>query len=98
MLSTPSSDLIGDRFRVEEELGRGAMGIVVRAYDVTTGNMVAVKRMLVISADAPRFVREAEVLRKLDHPGIALRYIAHGTDALGPWITMDWSTDSWRWR
>jgi serine/threonine-protein kinase len=60
-------------YRVLERLGRGGMGEVVAAQDEVLGRGVAIKRML---DDAPdpravhRFVREARIQARLDHPAI----------------------------
>jgi serine/threonine protein kinase len=68
-------------YRVEARLGEGGMGAVYRARSVIPVREVALK---VIRAGATsermlrRFELEAEVLRRLDHPGIA-RVFAAGT-------------------
>jgi serine/threonine-protein kinase len=67
-------------------LGRGGMGIVCQAWDLVRRSHVAIK---VVSDPHPevqqRFLREADVLARLDHPGIA-RFLslekAHGVDLL----------------
>ncbi|MFO0612194.1 MAG: protein kinase [Polyangiaceae bacterium] len=86
--------LIGDRFRLEALAGQGAMGVVYRAVDQSTGATVALK---VLSGTAGaesnvgrRFLQEAEVLASLEHDSI-VRYIGHGVlpDAK-PWLAMEW--------
>ncbi len=53
------------------ELGRGGMGVVLRARDRATGREVAIKTLLRPQPDAQaRFRREGEALAALDHPGI----------------------------
>jgi tRNA A-37 threonylcarbamoyl transferase component Bud32 len=63
----------GSRYRFGEVLGEGGMGEVVQAFDQQIGRDVAVKR---IRADKPsaeqvaRFVREARVQARLEHPAV----------------------------
>ncbi|WP_394844383.1 protein kinase [Pendulispora brunnea] len=83
--------LIADRFVLEEEAGRGGMGVVHRAFDRTTGRRVALKVLRNTESSAlRRFAREAEVLGKLEHPDI-VRCIAHGEDENGePYLALEW--------
>jgi TolB-like protein/DNA-binding winged helix-turn-helix (wHTH) protein len=64
----------GPRFRLLEEAGRGAMGIVYRAEDVRLGRTVALKVLPGDVANDPaaleRLRREARVSASLNHPGI----------------------------
>ena len=71
-------DLIADRYRVEAELGRGGMGVVLRAHDTRLNRTVAVK-LLPADAAQPEFLRqrlasEARIASALNHPGIATVY------------------------
>ncbi|MDQ3940318.1 MAG: serine/threonine-protein kinase [Actinomycetota bacterium] len=71
-------------YRLEEEIGRGGMGVVYRARRLDTGEVVAVKLMLPeISANhrfRARFVREASLGSDLDHPNIVPIYDAGEAD------------------
>lgn len=64
----------GPRFRLLEEAGRGAMGIVYRAQDVRLGRTVALKVLPEDLAHDPaamqRLRREARIAASLNHPGI----------------------------
>jgi serine/threonine protein kinase len=63
----------GRRYRLGAELARGGMGVVYRADDLTFGREVAVKVVapeLVGGPAARRFVQEAELTGRLQHPGI----------------------------
>jgi serine/threonine-protein kinase len=72
-------------------IGRGGMGEVVAARDPRIGRDVAIKRM---KATAPtpeaieRFLREAKIQARLDHPAIApVHELGHDRDGL-PYFTM----------
>lgn len=63
-----------DGYRLDDVIGRGGMGTVYRATDLSLSKTVALK---VVSADlgadpkfADRFRVEAQALGRLDHPGI----------------------------
>jgi serine/threonine-protein kinase len=74
-------DKIG-RYEIEEELGRGAMGVVLRARDPAIGRLVAIKIIrLTEFADLQerqqlrdRLFREAQSAGILSHPGIVTIY------------------------
>ncbi len=67
-------DLVADRYRLEEELGRGGMGVVFRAIHVGLDRPVALKFLHPEVADnathLKRFQREARAASALKHPGI----------------------------
>jgi CRP-like cAMP-binding protein len=63
-----------DRYRIQQRLGRGAMGVIYAAMHVTSGREVAVKMLrhdLVSDRSAlERFHQEAEIVKGLNHPNI----------------------------
>ncbi len=83
--------LIGERFEIVRLAGSGGMGEVYCARDRTSGELVALKVLAGgRAAEHARFVREAEVLAGLRHPGI-VRYVAHGaTDQGRLFLAMEW--------
>ncbi|WP_155056093.1 serine/threonine-protein kinase [Streptomyces blattellae] len=61
------------RYRLDESIGRGAMGEVWRAYDETLARPVAVKLLLPQDTDptaASRFRLEARTAARIDHPNV----------------------------
>ena len=72
--------MLGSRYEVIRELGRGGMGVVYACVDRATGQKVALKRVEragrpLGSGDTFWFHQEARALASLDHPTIV-----HGRD------------------
>jgi tetratricopeptide (TPR) repeat protein len=66
-------DTLSERYRLDEEIGRGGMGIVYRAWDVELERAVAVKVMAAhLEADdaRDRLFREARAAAALSHPHV----------------------------
>jgi hypothetical protein len=85
--------VINGRFVIESVAGSGGMGTVFRAHDRRSATTVALKLYHGSSDEgthAPRFMREAQLLAALRHPGI-VSYVAHGWTAEGePYLAMEW--------
>ena len=71
-------DFFAAKYRVEEVLGRGGMGAVFRVTHSVTGKSFAVKWLLpqhhAGQEVAQRFIREAQVAGRVDHPNIVEVY------------------------
>lgn len=84
------------RYRIEKELGKGAMGVVYQGRDPKIGRVVAIKTMALAQEfdgseldDArQRFFREAETAGRLQHPHIVTIYDA-GEDQELAYIAME---------
>ncbi len=78
-------------YDLRREIGRGGMGVVYEALQITTRRTVAVKVMLggpfVSPAGRHRFEREVKLAARLDHPGI-VRILESGVVAGQPYYTM----------
>jgi ABC-type transport system substrate-binding protein len=64
---------LANRYEIVGELGRGGMGVVYRARDPLLDREVAVKLVtpdLLTPEVEVRFLREAQVVAKMDHPAI----------------------------
>lgn len=65
--------VIGEKYRIEAELGRGGMGAVFRATHTVSGKPVALKWLLRPTSDeraVQRFTREARAAGRIDHPNV----------------------------
>jgi tetratricopeptide (TPR) repeat protein/tRNA A-37 threonylcarbamoyl transferase component Bud32 len=82
-------------FTLLERLGEGAMGVVWRARQDAPARDVALKMLrggLWSAATLARFRREAELLARLHHPGIAQVYAVGDDGCAGdprPWFAME---------
>jgi len=94
---TPPAQL--GRYRIEEELGRGMMGVVYRAHDPALGRDVALKTVQLAFAIAPdqresfeqRFIAEARAAAALSHPGIVVVHDVGRDPATGsPYIALEY--------
>src|ERR1700733_10367033 len=88
--------LIGGRYRLQEPIGRGAMGIVWRGRGDLLSPRDAVKEVQVTTQATPaeaeviyqRTLREARTAGRLRHPGVVK--VHEGVQGAGrPWITME---------
>lgn len=63
--------VVAGRFRIERALGAGGMGSVLLAHDTRLDRRVALKFLLGLSQQTcARFLREAQILATLRHPGV----------------------------
>jgi serine/threonine protein kinase len=93
-------ELLGDRYRVERQIGRGGMSQVFEAIDTKFGALVAVKVGRPPDGDyedfLARFKREAKIGRRLGTESSrfvrALDWGQHGTDLC--WLAMDLVADA----
>jgi eukaryotic-like serine/threonine-protein kinase len=81
-----------DRFRIERLVTRGGMASVFRAIDLTSGETVAIKVPHPELESDPlfydRFHREADIGRKLNHPGVVK--ILPDEDQSRVYMAMEW--------
>lgn len=96
--------LIADRYRLDERIGSGGMGVVWRAHDVRLNRTVAVKQLLLGPGQSPaeadesraRAMREGRIAARLQHPhAINVFDVALGPDVEGgqdsqPWLVMEY--------
>ena len=88
--------VIAGRYRLEEPIGRGAMGTVWRAWDEILDRVVAVKELRISDSLPPeergkafqRTHREARTAARLSHPGLVTVFDVAEEDGR-PWIIME---------
>lgn len=84
-------------FELGAEIGRGAMAIVYKATQRSTGRQVAIKRLALsrefstedLADVRDRFMREARAARALEHPDI-LQVVDAGQDGKDAWIALEY--------
>ena len=94
-LVAPPPDL--HDFELGAEIGRGAMAVVYKATQRSTGRQVAIKRLALsreFSAEdladvRERFMREARAARQLEHPDI-LQVVDAGQDGNDSWLALEY--------
>lgn len=82
--------VVPNDFEILGEISRGGMGIVYRARDKRSGDLVALKVILNPSGlgDFQRFRREVQVLRTLQHPNI-VKILDFDVDCAHPYIALE---------
>ncbi len=91
-VTTPASEAevleraVAGRYSIERELGRGGMGVVYLARDLTLDRLVAIKLLPPVLAAQPelreRFLRETRTAARLSHPNIVPIHAVEERDGL----------------
>lgn len=88
------------RYLIEAEIGRGAMGVVYRAYDPQIGRQVAIKTISLTGQEfadeqeyRARFLREVRAAGRLSHPGVVTIFDAgQDPETEEPYLVMEYVT------
>jgi serine/threonine-protein kinase len=87
-------ELIDGKYRVERELGRGGMGLVVSAWHVQLDRPVALKFVRPGASSLPgaleRFEREARAAARLESEHVARVLDVGSSDEHGPFMVMEY--------
>lgn len=86
------------RYQIEAEIGRGAMGVVYRAFDPKIHRTVAIKTISLAGQDPAdekeyrkRFTQEARAAGRLSHPGIVTIFDAgEDPETREPYLVMEY--------
>lgn len=92
--SVQVGDIIGGRYRILGELGRGGFGVVFDTVHVTTGHPVAVKILTHVTGSegqelARRFFQEASTTSRLTHPNTVRVFDFGQTDSGELFLAME---------
>src|SRR5262245_4763135 len=73
-----SEPILNGRYAIKEVIGQGGMGVVYRAVDLELQRDVALKTIkeFLEPQQAELFIKECEVLKRLEHPNIINLYAA----------------------
>ncbi|HEX9057551.1 MAG TPA: protein kinase [Ktedonobacterales bacterium] len=85
-------EILGDRYELQEPIGRGGMATIYRAVDLRMGRSVAVKILREVYSSDPKFVtrfqREARAASLLQHPNI-VQVFDYGQSGESYYIVME---------
>lgn len=85
-------ELIGERYEILSEVGRGSFGVVYKAQDRDSGLVVAVKVMECDDVDElpyKRFLRSIEATKVLSHPNVVAPHDFGFIDETTPYVVTD---------
>jgi serine/threonine protein kinase len=83
--------LFANRYRVESELGRGAVGVVLGVRDEKTGVSCALKLLNrpELRVDATRVIREGRALMLISHPHVLRVFDVDERPGYGPYLVLE---------
>jgi serine/threonine-protein kinase len=88
-----AGDVLAGRYRIERILGRGAMGLVLRALDLERGEVCAVKLLTPQALGHPtavaRFLREARAVGSLKSPHVVRVLDVGALDDGAPFMVLE---------
>ncbi|HYJ11710.1 MAG TPA: serine/threonine-protein kinase, partial [Polyangiaceae bacterium] len=87
-----SGEVVGDRYRLVREIGRGGMGVVWVAHSLVLGVDVALKLIRASAASSAlssRMAREAHAAARLGHPALVRVFDFGWTRHSDPYLVME---------
>ena len=66
--------LVESYYKIQKIIGKGAFGVVYKAFELFSGRMVAIKQIPVNSENKKFVIKEIELLKNLEHPNIVKYY------------------------
>src|SRR5712692_2597928 len=79
-------EVLGERYQLQDPIGRGGMATIYRGRDIRMDRVVAIKVLREVYSTDPKFVRRfqlvAKVMSSLQHPNIVQVYDFGQTDGI----------------
>ena len=66
--------LVETYYKIQKTIGKGAFGIVYKAFELCSGRIVAIKQIPVNAENKKYVIKEIELLKNLEHPNIVKYY------------------------
>ena len=66
--------LVETYYKIQKIIGKGAFGVVYKAFELCSGRIVAIKQIPVNTENKKHVIKEIELLKNLDHPNIVKYY------------------------
>ena len=66
----PSLRILKAYYKINKVIGKGAFGIVYKAFELCSGRRVAIKQIRIDTQNKNLVLKEIEVLKKVEHPNI----------------------------
>lgn len=93
MHTVPVDRVVADKYRLEKRIGKGGMGVVYQATDLSLQRRLALKvlmgSMFGDRTALQRFEREAKASARLNHPNIVTVYDYGSLQAEGAYLAME---------
>jgi eukaryotic-like serine/threonine-protein kinase len=90
VLDVAAGQIVADKYRIDELVGSGGMGVVVAATHIDLGQKVAIKLLRDVSEDSlARFRREARLIVRLRSEHVARVFDVGALDDVTPYIVME---------
>ena len=66
----PSLRILKAYYKINKAIGKGAFGVVYKAFELCSGRRVAIKQIKIDTNNKNLVAKEIEVLKKVEHPNI----------------------------
>ena len=88
--SSPSNNIFKNNYIILETIGKGSFGTVLKAKEIASGNIVAVKKINLNNSkkNYETIIKEVNVLKGLNHPNI-VRYLNYIEEDMSIYIIME---------